>query len=273
MIRRLEIDALGVLKFMASNGLIANPKKTSLVILNNGKIKEKTEDRIKVKIGKDTVTQEESAKLLGIQFNEKQKWNTQIHGKGGVIPSLNMRLFAINRLKNHINRTALTKIVDGLFTSKIRYGLQLFGRVRLSDQDPINGDLKEIQMAQNRMMRSLQGKKLSDQTPIKDLLQATNMLSINQLNAQIKILEIWKATNINDYPLKLNKKEIIPGQTNTRSCTQGRLVVPGTIPIMQKTCITDAIRLWNSSPTEVTSATSLSMAKKVTKTFVKTLPT
>ena len=184
-----------------------------------------------------------------------------------------MRLFAINRLKNHINRTALTKIVDGLFTSKIRYGLQLFGRVRLSDQDPINGDLKEIQMAQNRMMRSLQGKKLSDQTPIKDLLQATNMLSINQLNAQIKILEIWKATNINDYPLKLNKKEIIPGQTNTRSCTQGRLVVPGTIPIMQKTCITDAIRLWNSSPTEVTSATSLSMAKKVTKTFVKTLPT
>ena len=40
MIRRLEIDVLGVLKFMASNGLIANPKKTSLLILNNGKMKE-----------------------------------------------------------------------------------------------------------------------------------------------------------------------------------------------------------------------------------------
>ena len=78
---------------------------------------------------------------------------------------------------------------------------------------------------------------------------------------------------ISDYPLKLNKKEIVNGNINTWSCTQGRLMVPGIKPIMQKACITDAIRLWNSSPTEVTSATTLSLAKKATKTFVKTLPT
>ena len=112
------------------------------------------------------------------------------------------------------------------------------------------------------MMRSLQGKKLSDQKPIVDLLEATKMLSINQLNAQIKIMEIWKATNIQDYPLSLNKKEIIPGNINTRACTQGRLIVPGIKPIMQKSCITDAMRLWNNCPIEVTAAKSLSLAKK-----------
>ena len=64
------------------------------------------------------------------------------------------------------------------------------------------------------------------------ILKATNMLSINQRNAQIKIMEIWKASNVSDYPLKLNRKEIVPGNINTRACTQGRLIVPGTKQII-----------------------------------------
>ena len=67
------------------------------------------------------------------------------------------------------------------------------------------------------------------------------LIIINQLNAQIKIMEIWKAKNIEDYPLKLNKKEVVTGNINTRACTQGKLIVPGTKPIMQRSCITDAI--------------------------------
>ena len=42
---------------------------------------------------------------------------------------------------------------------------------------------------------------------------------------------------------------------------------------MQKTCIMDAMRLWNIAPVEITSSTSLSSAKKETKNIVKTLPT
>ena len=35
VVRKLEEDAINVLKFMASNGLVANPSKTPLLILNN----------------------------------------------------------------------------------------------------------------------------------------------------------------------------------------------------------------------------------------------
>ena len=31
----LEEDALNVLRFMASNGLVANPKKTAFIVLNH----------------------------------------------------------------------------------------------------------------------------------------------------------------------------------------------------------------------------------------------
>ena len=44
----------------------------------------------KIKVGDVLVTQEKSAKLLGMTVDDNQKWETQIHGKGGVISNLNL---------------------------------------------------------------------------------------------------------------------------------------------------------------------------------------
>ena len=63
--------ALQVLRFMASNGLIANPKKTALVFLNQ---KFDPINEIKIKIGKEEVVQVNSAKMLGMTFESNQKW-------------------------------------------------------------------------------------------------------------------------------------------------------------------------------------------------------
>ena len=103
------------------NGLVANPKKTSLIILNQ---KVRKDEVIKIKIGNDYVSQEKSAKLLGVTFDSNQGWKTQIYGSGGVVMSLNRRLFAIRRLRSHLDNKNLLKLADGLFTSKIRFGLQ-----------------------------------------------------------------------------------------------------------------------------------------------------
>ena len=91
---KLEEDALQVLRFMASNGLIANPKKTALVFLNQ---KFDPINEIKIKIGKEEVVQVNSAKLLGMTFESNQKWIDHIYGTGGLLPSLNQRLFFIRR--------------------------------------------------------------------------------------------------------------------------------------------------------------------------------
>ena len=183
---------------MASNGLVANASKTSLVILNMDK---KTRDAsdicpIEIKIGSSYIKQERSAKLLGIVFNEKQKWSTQIRGPNGVVSGLNKRLFAIKKLKNYINVKSLTKIIDGLFTSKINYGIQLYGKVRITPECPINKDIKAIQMVQNKLARLINGKTLKDKVSTKVLLENANLLSVNQINAKVKLQEIWKVLNI-----------------------------------------------------------------------------
>ena len=52
---------------------------------------------------------------------------------------------------------SIIKLVDGLFTSKLRYGIQLLGKVRMSVEDPVGADFKAIQMVQNKLLRTLNG--------------------------------------------------------------------------------------------------------------------
>ena len=47
----------------------------------------------------------------------------------------------------------------------------------------------------NKMVRLLNKVKLSDKQSTISLFKKVNMLSVNQINAQIKLTEIWKAVN------------------------------------------------------------------------------
>ena len=91
-----------------------------------------------------------------------------------LISSLNKRLFTIKRLKNHVNSKSILNLVDGLSTSKINYGLQLYGKVRTSTVDTKTKDLGAIQLVQNKMARFLNGKKsLANKTTITSSMSLT----------------------------------------------------------------------------------------------------
>ena len=71
---KLEEDANQVLKFMASNGLVANSSKTTLMFINGKKEKD-----IEIQVGDSMVKQESTAKLLGIMIDDNMKWDSQIN--------------------------------------------------------------------------------------------------------------------------------------------------------------------------------------------------
>ena len=64
------------------------------------------------------------------------------------------------------------------------------------------------QRLQNKMLRILDGALVSDRKSTKTLLDNQNMLSVNQIAAQIKLTEMWKASNDPQYPIKMKTKEI-----------------------------------------------------------------
>ena len=55
---------------------------------------------------------------------------------------------------------------------------------------------------QNKLTRFLNGSFVKDKISTKSILNNLNMLSVNQMNAQIKLSEAWKVTNVPDYPTK-----------------------------------------------------------------------
>ena len=177
--RKMEEDGINVLRYMASNGLVANPQKTALIFLNL----KKGNDPISIKIGDEIVTQEKHAKLLGITFDDDLKWNTQMTGKGGVLPSLNQRLFMIRRLRNSLNDAGLRKVAESLFISKLRYRLQIFAQVRWNSEDVTPNLTKQLQKSQNKLLRFLNKSKISDKISNNSMLKKHKMLSVNQINA------------------------------------------------------------------------------------------
>ena len=170
------------------------------MILNN-KIDEDAPPR-SIKIGNDTVMQEKSAKLLGVMLDDNQQWSSQIKGVGGTINSLSSRLYIIKRLSNVLSKDRVKRIYDSLYTSKLRYGLQLFGKVRYNGEDSQDGLLKSLQITQNKSARFLNGNTLEDKVCTSKIFKDLNLLSVNQLNAQIKIREVWKSLKNENYPKK-----------------------------------------------------------------------
>ena len=72
----------------------------------------------------------------------------------------------------------------------------LYGQVRLKEEDTQNQDIITIQRIQNKLLRVLNGVKLADKVSTRNLLSNLGMLSINQVHAQMKMMEIWKALNV-----------------------------------------------------------------------------
>jgi hypothetical protein len=265
---KLEEDGQGVLRFMASNGLVANPKKTALVFIN---VKHRGEP-ISITIRGKKITQVSRAKLLGITFDDDLKWNSQIHGKGGLVSSLNQRLFGIRRLKNSLKYDGLKKVADSLFTSKLRYGLQLMGQIRWVNEDTQSGLLETIQKTQNKLLRFLNNSKIKDKVSNVSMLKKHNMLSVNQLNAQIKITEMWKAMIDENHPFKIQKVAINEEERVSRSQRAGKLNTTAFSKVTKDTFINDCIKAWNEIPMEIKNSTCLSGAKSLIKKFVVTIP-
>ena len=267
VISKLEEDAELVLRFMASNGLVANPTKTTFMVLNH-KGNEKTE----VRVGNSIIQQEQSSKLLGIKIEDTQKWDEQIKGKGGVVNALNQRLFFIRRLKKQLNKDKITKVVNSIWCSKLRYGLQLYASTRTEESQPTTKNMEILQKTQNNMLRAVENVKISDKRSIKKMLDNQNLLSVNQTMAQIKATEMWKAINTDKNPLHLLPRQVPESGRITRSNTEGKMEMTGISTLSQCSFIEDSKRLWNQMPESVKKAKTIYKAKKEIKQYCRSLP-
>ena len=164
------------------------------------------------------------------------------------------------------------KVAESIFMSKIRYGIQLLGKVRITETDSTNQEIDAIQRIQNKLVIILTGVKLRDKISAKTLAKRVCLLSVNQINAQVKINEMWKAINNETNALKITIKKKDSEADITRADKNVTLMEVGLSNLCKKTFLNDAAHIWNVTPESIKAMKSLSCAKKAIKTFVQTLP-
>ena len=228
-----------------------------------------TSNEANVKIGEKTIMQSRTSKLLGMDMDSDQKWKTHFNG---LVTALDRRLFQIRRVAGHISGKGLKKVADSIWTSKLRYGLQLCTEVRTDESQKKNTDMIRVQKAQNRLMRVLTKTRRMDRTKIGELLEKTGMLSVNQTAAQIKYLEMWKATHNIDYPLKLEMVEGKRSGIATRQSQESKFKEINRTQIGKHSFVGDATKLWNQAPEQIKQAKTVWGVKKEIKKHCKTLP-
>ena len=54
------------------------------------------------------------------------------------------------------------------------------------------------------MLRAINCTKIKDKISIKSMLDKFQLLSVSQLAAKIKLIEVWKSINKEDYPIRLD---------------------------------------------------------------------
>ena len=118
----------------------------------------------------------------------------------------------------------------------------------------------------------LSNKKIADKISIRTLLDENNMHSVNQTMAQMKLCEMWKVNNVNNYPIKVEKVHRHEEHVVTRAITNNMLKETAKSNVTMGTFINDAIKAWNKCPNEIKEAQSYNIAKRLIKSFSKTLP-
>ena len=202
-----------------------------------------------------------STRLLGIKIDDAQDWSE--HFKT-VRTSLNQRLFVIRRISRQIPRNKLINVVHSLWVSKLRYGLQLCTITRITEAETKSSNTKSLQLTQNRMLRAINGTKISDKVSIKSMLDKFKLLSVNQLAAQIKLKEVWKSLNSENYPIRLDTyNEALADGPHLLRHQENRIFKDNCR--LQKSKMSfnlDAARLWNAAPLTIKNSRTSYEAKK-----------
>ena len=124
------------------------------------------------------------------------------------------------------------------------------------------------------MLRAINNTRISDKISVALMLEKLQLLSVNQLAAQIKLQEVGKSADVESYPKCLEPYNQHQGESGHLLRTRTNIIFNDSsqLQVAQHSFNIDAVRLWNSAPVEITSATSFYATKKAILQYSKTLP-
>ena len=216
VLKTLEEESKNILKFMASNLLIANEAKTELLLLRKKGCKT---DKARVLVGGAPIEEKKSIKLLGVYIDNRLNWEDHVEK---VQKKINQRAFFLRRLRGVLEHDQLISVTNGLIYSVVRYGLAVYGRARLEETDPKKANLAALQRSLNGIMRIITQTPQPDKLSTEELLIQTGLPSLNQMTVESVLTEMWKADKY-ELPVRSLFEETPAGKRRTEKYKVPRL--------------------------------------------------
>jgi hypothetical protein len=272
----LDKRAEAFARFATVNGLVLNAAKTQLMV--GGNIRARDIASFSVSVDGIEVSPAKEMELLGVKFDNK--FTTSPHDDN-MVKAANQRAALVNRLAHHLPRGEyLRQLARGLVIGKIGYAIAAVAAPRLEHNEAQPSTAcKAVQVAINKVARSITGVKRTDHVRIPDLLHKAGLPSVNELTVKAVAMESWKANHISDGrngERNLIGKIIFPSTAASSSDINrsSRSKTAGIIPNPLRganTFAVHAINVWNASPA-LRAAPTKRAAAALAKTLAKSAP-
>ena len=215
-------------------------------------------------IGEAKIKQSKEEKLLGVWVSNDLKWSHHIEK---LESNLRSRLYSLRKMEQFIPKSQLKDVADSIFVSILRYALGLYCPIRIKPDDPVPSSINAIRVTYNDVLRLLCNSKRDERKPIGELLGQLGWLSLNQMSCEVRLIEVWKSLNLEDYCLKDLFERV-----NSRNSERIRLKSAFKSRLRENSFHYPSVRIWNTAPSTVTHAKTESQARKAIRNFVQTLP-
>ena len=137
----------------------------------------------------------------------------------------------------------------------------------MEETQPKTKQGRDVQKSRNKLLRILDMKRMSNRMPVKTMLDNQKVMSVNQIAVQIKMLEVQKAKNTEEDPLKIKFKTTVGDGRSTRGDQSGKAVEVGRTRNTRAFFIWAATRTWNRALDEIKMANTIYSAKQRMKTL------
>ena len=204
--KKVQSEADLVTGWFSYNRMVCSGDKTKLLIIGTGANRADKLERpgkvLQVAVEENIKKESQSEKLLGIVVNNIGTWRNHFTGDGeneGLLSKLSKTVGILRRLRMHLTDPKFRIVANGLFSSKLIYGMTVWGGVwglPGYDEETRNGiavtkeDMRRLQVLQNQVMRMMT--RLEQGTTTELLCNRSNQLSVHQLVAYHSLNQVYK---------------------------------------------------------------------------------
>lgn len=289
--RKIQFEADCSTAWVSDNKLVCSGGKTKLLIVSTtamrlSRLQIMTRGRlvnkqIQIQVCGKTVKESNCEKILGVLGNNKLTWHHHLFGDfsdpknpmTGLVSQLAKRVGMLSRLVKLVPANRFKLLVNGLFMSKLLYCLPLFANAlglptsRIIDTETryhsfTKSNLKTLQTLENKVLRLITGR--GYRTPVIQLLEESQMLSVNQLVVFSTIMIVFKVQHTGEPKYLDNRLKMNYG---------GRINIHFNLSRAREGFMYRASKCFSSLPPDIKSETKEGLFKSKVRLWIKsTIP-